>query len=80
MDICPSESTGLNAKAETTPVDQQSKILCNVVVRATHELHANQRKSRNEIQIFLKKDCQKLSTPQLAQKVKNKRFRRKINL
>lgn len=54
---------------ESLPVDEQSKMLCNVIVRATHELHVNQHKSRNEIQIFLRNDCQQLSTKQLIDKV-----------
>ena len=45
-------------------------MLCNVIVSATHELHVNQHKSQNEIQVFLKNDCQKLSTKQLVQKVR----------
>jgi hypothetical protein len=50
-------------------IDEQSKMLCNVLVQATHELHFNEHKNRNDIQIFLKNDCQKLSTNELAQKV-----------
>jgi hypothetical protein len=46
-------------------VDEESKMLCNVIVSTTHELHANQHKSQNEIQSFLKTDCQKLPTKQL---------------
>jgi hypothetical protein len=45
-------------------------MLCNVLVRATYELHANQKKNRNEIQDFLKNDCQTLTTTELVQKVK----------
>ncbi|CAF4398971.1 unnamed protein product, partial [Adineta steineri] len=50
------------------PVDEQSKMLCNVIVSATHDLHANQHKNREEIQTFLKDDCQTLSTAELIQK------------
>jgi hypothetical protein len=50
-------------------VDEQSRMLCNTIVRATYELHANQRKSAGEIQAFLKNDCQLLSTAELIRKV-----------
>lgn len=66
MDICPSET---NENVEKTRIDDQSKMLCNVIVRATHELH-NQQKTRKEIQTFLKNDCQQLATTQLVEKVK----------
>lgn len=56
---------------KVVPIDEQSKMLCNVLVRATHELHVNQQKNRDEIQSFLKNDCQKLSTPELVQKVRD---------
>jgi hypothetical protein len=49
--------------------DEQSKMLCNVIVRATHELHVTQQKNQNEIETFLKNDCQQLSTSELKQKV-----------
>jgi hypothetical protein len=49
--------------------NEQSKMLCNVIVRATHELHVTQQKNQNEIEIFLKNDCQQLSTFELKQKV-----------
>lgn len=50
--------------------EEQSKMLCNVIVRATHELHVNQHKNQDEIESFLKDDCQQLSTFDLRQKVK----------
>ncbi len=62
MDICPQ----VDVKTST---DEQSKILCNVIVRATHELHVHQQKEKNEIQNYLKSDCQKLETSQLVKKV-----------
>jgi hypothetical protein len=49
--------------------EEQSKILCNVIVRATHELHVNQQKNHEQIKSFLKNDCQQLSTFDLRQKV-----------
>ena len=61
-------------ESKPIPLDEQSKMLCNVIVRATHDLHANQHKNRDEIQSFLKNDCQKLSTPELVRKVKQKTF------
>ena len=63
MDICPSEE-------KVVVDDQQSKMLCNVLVRATHDLHVNQQKSRNEIEEFLKTDCQRLDKSELVEKVK----------
>lgn len=56
---------------QTILVDEQSKMLCNVIVRATHELHVSQKKNRIEIRDFLENDCQKLSTAELVEKVKN---------
>ncbi|CAF3355329.1 unnamed protein product [Rotaria socialis] len=60
-----------NGEIKQAPFDEQSKILCNVVVRATHDLHVNQQKSQSEIQTFLKNDCQKLTTSELKQKCEN---------
>jgi len=59
-------------EVKETLVDQQSRMLCNVIVRATYELHVNQQKSQNEIQVFLKNDCQKLSSSELIQKVEER--------
>jgi len=61
-------------EVKETSVDQQSRMLCNVIVRATYELHVNQQKSQNEIQRFLKTDCQKLSSSELIQKVEERRI------
>jgi hypothetical protein len=77
MNICPSETIRVADNSDKTSVDQQSKMLCNVIVRATHDLHVNQHKSRSEIQTFLKNDCQQLATPELVQKV-NKIIERKL--
>lgn len=57
MNICTDENT-----------DDESKMLCNVLVRATQELHDKQQKTRDEIQDFLKNDCQTLKSTQLAAK------------
>jgi len=59
---------------DKTPIDEESKMLCNVIVQATHELHFNQHKTRDDIQTFLKDDCQKLATTELAEKVRKKIF------
>jgi hypothetical protein len=67
MDICPSET---DEYVEKTHPDEESKMLCNVIVRATKELHVNQQKTRKEIQTFLKNDCQQLTNSQLVEKVK----------
>ncbi|UJR26418.1 hypothetical protein I4U23_007750 [Adineta vaga] len=56
---------------KSVPIDEQSKMLCNVLVRATYELHNNQHKNRDDIQSFLKDDCQKLSTTELVEKCEN---------
>ena len=55
---------------EPKVIDEQSKMLCNVIVRATYELHVNGKKNRMEIREFLEKDCQKLSTTELVGKVR----------
>ena len=62
MDICPKVD-------DSTDGNDQSKMLCNVLVRATHELHVNQRKEKTEIETFLKNDCRKLQTVELVEKV-----------
>ena len=59
-----------NEEPKRAPLDEQSIMLCNVIVRATHDLHVNQQKTRNEIQTFLKNDCRQLATSELVQKVK----------
>jgi len=63
MDICPKVDEKINA-------DDQSNMLCNVIVRATHELHVNQQKDKNEIQNFLTEDCKQLKNSQLVGKVR----------
>lgn len=62
MEICPKVD-------EQIDIADQSKMLCNVIVRATHELHVHQKKKSTEIEKFLKKDCQQLETMELKQKV-----------
>ena len=62
MEICPKVEEQIDG-------NDQSKMLCNVIVRATHELHAHQQKKKTEIEQFLKNDCQQLETTELAQKV-----------
>jgi hypothetical protein len=70
MDICPNEISKLDEKIN---IDEQSKMLCNVIVRATQELHVNQDKNKNEIEIFLKNDCQQLKNSKLVEKVTRKK-------
>lgn len=53
---------------EKSPEDQ-SQMLCNVIVRATHELHVNQGKNEDDVENFLHNDCQQLPTNNLRQKV-----------
>ncbi|CAF3794688.1 unnamed protein product, partial [Rotaria sp. Silwood1] len=55
-------------KIKSVDIDEQSKILCNVIVRATYDLHITHQKSQNDIQTYLKNDCQQLSTFELKQK------------
>lgn len=62
MNICTTE-----VAAENT--DEESKMLCNVLVRATQELHNKQQQTRDEIQVYLKNDCQTLKAAELAEKV-----------
>jgi hypothetical protein len=71
MYICPNEIPELDEKTDD---DEQSKMLCNVIVRATQELHINQHKAKDEIEIFLKNDCQQLKTSQLVEKVTIKKI------
>lgn len=64
MNVCTNE----NSQTEFENTDDESKMLCNVLVRATQELHEKQQKTRDEIQVFLKNDCQTLKSTQLAAK------------
>jgi hypothetical protein len=57
-----------NEESKQIPIDEQSKMLCNAIVQATYELHVNQKKNRDDIQVFLKNDCQKLETTELVRK------------
>ncbi len=52
--------------------EEQSKMLCNAIVRTTHDLHVNQQQNLEQIESFLKNDCQQLSTTDLRQKVGEK--------
>ena len=54
---------------DISSVDEQDHMLCNILVRATYELHVNQKKDREEIEVFLKTDCQHLLTMELIEKV-----------
>ncbi|UJR22649.1 hypothetical protein I4U23_025689 [Adineta vaga] len=56
---------------DTVTVDEQTQMLCNIIVRATYELHMNQQKNGNEIQVFLRNDCQHLSSSELIRKCEN---------
>jgi hypothetical protein len=66
-----------NEESKRIPIDEQSKMLCNAIVQATYELHVNQKKNRDDIQVFLKNDCQKLETTELVRKVKKEFLRMK---
>jgi len=70
MEICPSETKESDEHVDKTYPDEESKMLCNVIVRATKELHVNQQKTRKEIQAFLKNDCKQLTNSQLVGKVR----------
>ena len=69
MDICSVQSDAIQTSIEKAIVDEESTMLCHVLVRATHELHSNQKKERNEILTYLENDCKKLSDSKLVQKV-----------
>ena len=55
--------------SQNIQMNEQSKMLCNVIVRATHDLYADALKSQDEIEQYLKSDCQQLATDDLKQKV-----------
>jgi hypothetical protein len=50
-------------------VDDKEQMLCNVIVRATHDLHVYQSKSAEEITIYLDMDCKNLENEELIQQV-----------
>lgn len=52
-----------------TKITEQSRMLCNSIVRATHDLYRNEQKSQSEIEEYLKNDCQQMTTDELKQKV-----------
>jgi len=54
--------------SQNIQMNEQSKMLCNVIVRATHDLYADALKSQDEIEQYLKSDCQQLATDDLKQK------------
>jgi hypothetical protein len=70
--MCKEATIIVREKSKEIFYDDQSKMLCNVIVHATHELHIKEKKNHNEIEIFLKNDCHKLSTSELIQKVEKK--------
>jgi hypothetical protein len=47
----------------------KEQMLCNVVVRATHDLHFHQSKSADEITIYLNTDCENIGTKELVEQV-----------
>jgi hypothetical protein len=44
-------------------------MLCNVIVRATHDLHVHQSKSADQIITYLNTDCQNLGHEELIEQV-----------
>jgi hypothetical protein len=44
-------------------------MLCNAIVRATHDLHVAQGKSANEITTYLDTDCNNLESEELIEQV-----------
>jgi hypothetical protein len=44
-------------------------MLCNVIVRATHDLHVYQSKSADEIINYLDADCKNLENEELIEQV-----------
>lgn len=70
--LCKDATIVTREKSTEISDDEQSKILCNVIVRAIHDLYVVREKEKNEIEIFIKNDCQKLSNAHLIQKVKKK--------
>jgi hypothetical protein len=50
-------------------VDDKEQMLCNVIVRATYDLHLYQSKSADEITTYLNTDCQNLETEELIEQV-----------
>lgn len=58
----------INVREESP--EEQSRMLCNAVVRATHDLFVKQQSSYDDVHQFLKNDCQTLSTSELVEKVK----------
>jgi EAL domain-containing protein (putative c-di-GMP-specific phosphodiesterase class I) len=69
MNICSNQTSAMDKSWKNSPIDEQSKMLCHVLVRATHDLHVNQHKSRDEIQLFLNDDCRQLNDGQVVLKV-----------
>ncbi|UJR19941.1 hypothetical protein I4U23_023073 [Adineta vaga] len=48
-------------------INDKERMLCNVIVRATYDLHIYQKKSANEISIYLDGDCKKLADEKLIE-------------
>ena len=51
-------------------IDNKEQMLCNVIVRATHDLHVYQSKSADEIITYLDMDCKNLGTEELIEQVR----------
>ena len=58
-----------NDEVTNVPFDEESKMLCHVIVRATDELYTKQNRERVEVVKFLAADCQNLPNSQLVEKV-----------
>ncbi len=50
-------------------MDDQERMLCNVIARATHDLHVYQSKSADEITTYLDTDCENLENEELIEQV-----------
>lgn len=67
------EQSKVEENSPTTLADDQNKMLCNVIVQATHQLVNVQQKTRDEVKVFLLEDCRTLSDAELGKKVRASR-------
>jgi hypothetical protein len=57
------------SKDSSGSIDDQEQMLCNIIVRATHDLHVYQSKSADEITTYLNTDCENLGNEELVEQV-----------
>jgi len=64
-----SKSSDDTSEESSESVEDKEQMLCNVIVRATHDLHVYQSKSADQITTYLKTDCENIGNKELVEQV-----------